>query len=119
MAWVISHCKTGTPKCWLPSCAMPGITLEKAMPTASAGNRKTKPAKGPAIPISKSARRVQEDIGRLGSREDRPFQQPLQGGNAKVMAARVCDARDHLGEGDAHGQRGQQKNETGQGTGDS
>src|ERR1035438_6775611 len=38
MAWVISHCKTGTPKCWLPSCAMPGITLEKAMPTASAGS---------------------------------------------------------------------------------
>ena len=36
---------------------MPGITLENAMPTASAGTRKTKPASGPAIPISKSARR--------------------------------------------------------------
>jgi len=33
------------------------ITLENAIPTANAGNRKTKPASGPAIPMSKSALR--------------------------------------------------------------
>ena len=45
----------GTARCVAPACAMPGITLEKARPMASAGSRKMKPASGPAMPISKSA----------------------------------------------------------------
>src|ERR1035441_626004 len=62
--------------------------------------------------------RVEVDISRCGPREDDPLQQPLQGGNAKLMAALMCDARYHLGKGETHGEGGQEKNETGQGAGD-
>ena len=48
MARSISHSRPGAPKCSIPWCAMPGITLENASPTESAGNRNTKPASGPA-----------------------------------------------------------------------
>ena len=48
--------QAGDAEWMLPWCAIPGITLENAMPIASAGSRKTNPASGPAMPISNRMR---------------------------------------------------------------